>query len=435
MGWPLCLGKAQHQQGGEQKGVAVLPEAGEQIVQGLQHPGEPPGRKSAFAARCRPDEFRRQQLPQLGADLQKVVPFAADRFHSGQQLVFAALAEQGEQLASQLGMLLQAAIRQKGQGGADGVGSFRRPAKLLLGSVGAALTQHRQDLLRGERLQPEGLHPGENGGQEHGAVFCREDKHGVFRRLLQDLEQGVLGLIGHILGAAQHTHPAGGFAGEQPGILPQLADGIDVEAAPAAIAAVILHIGVVLLQHLAALGTDPTGLFLAPAEQRCGDLPGKGAPAAARRPLQQQGMRKTPAVHKGGERFLSSCVITEPGLQTQIPRSGLQLFKAFHIQNKDGGTAYGYFHRERGVHTYAVGSGRGYHLGALLAVFTDDGDGQIHLFVLCTTDQGGVSAHEETTGGSQLGDGETILGQLGLDLIGVIIGNDCNNKFHNICLP
>lgn len=136
MGWPLCLGKAQRQQGGEQKGVAVLPEAGEQIVQGLQHPGEPPGRKSAFAARCRPDEFRRQQLPQLGADLQKVVPFAADRFHSCQQLVFAALAEQGEQLASQLGMLLQAAIRQKGQGGADGVGSFRRPAKLLLGVLG-----------------------------------------------------------------------------------------------------------------------------------------------------------------------------------------------------------------------------------------------------------------------------------------------------------
>ena len=106
----------------------------------------------------------------------KVVPFAADRFHSCQQLVFAALAEQGEQLASQLGMLLQAAIRQKGQGGADGVGSFRRPAKLLLGGVGAALARYRQDLLRGERLQPEGLHPGENGGQEHGAVFCREDK-------------------------------------------------------------------------------------------------------------------------------------------------------------------------------------------------------------------------------------------------------------------
>ena len=36
---------------------------------------------------------------------------------------------------------------------------------------------------------------------------------------------------------------------------------------------------------------------------------------------------------------------------------------------------------------------------------------------------------------SSVGDGETILGQFGLNLIGVIIGNDCNNKFHNICLP
>ena len=115
---------------------------------------------------------------------------------------------------------------------------------------------------------------------------------------LQDLEQGVLGLIGHILGAAQHTHPAGGFAGEQPGILPQLADGIDVEAAPAAIAAVILHIGVVLLQYLAALGTDPTGLFLAPAEQRRGDLPGKGAPAAARRPSSSRACGKRPPFTK-----------------------------------------------------------------------------------------------------------------------------------------
>ncbi len=47
-------------------------------------------------------------------------------------------------------------------------------------------------------------------------------------RFFQDFEKGVLRLLGHILRLGEQEHPSGGLVGQNVGILPQRADGIDM---------------------------------------------------------------------------------------------------------------------------------------------------------------------------------------------------------------
>lgn len=81
--------------------------------------------------------------------------------------------------------------------------------------------------------EAERHHPGANGLQQLAAVFTGQKKQRARGRFFQDFEKGVLRLLGHILRLGEQEHPSGGLVGQNVGILPQRADGIDMEGTAA----------------------------------------------------------------------------------------------------------------------------------------------------------------------------------------------------------
>lgn len=187
-----------------------------------------------------------------------------------------------------------------------------------------------------------------------------------------------------------------------------------------------------ILKNQTAVTALSAGFLFSGTQGRGGDQTGKVGFSHTRFSLQKDCMRQTPVSYKIDERLFHFFICVK--LVQQLHKAGteLQFFKAAYIRYEDGSAADGNFNRISCVHAYAVGSGGWNHLFSLFGMFADDLDDLIHFFVLSTDDKSGIAGKQETTGGSQFGNGEACFGQRGRYLGAVIVGNDSKNKFHKI---
>ena len=116
------------------------------------------------------------------------------------------------------------------------------------------------------------------------------------------------------------------------------------------------------------------------------------------------------------------------------------LFHLGNVQNENGCAAdLDFFGNAHVAHTHAEGSGGSGDLLPGGAVLLQNVDNLLGTFVVGTDQEGGVTDHQETTGGSQSGDPEAGIGQSGGGPCAVIIVTDAprmkrifENLFSNI---
>ena len=111
------------------------------------------------------------------------------------------------------------------------------------------------------------------------------------------------------------------------------------------------------------------------------------------------------------------------------------LLKMFHVHHKDGGAAHLHRHGHGGV----VHHGRAGHvrhidsdLLSLAAFMFDDINYLLHFIIFHTDHQGGVSLPQKAAGGSELGNGESVNGQLIHNLVFIVFSYDCIYQLHSI---
>ena len=270
----------------EQQGVAVLPDAGQQVVQRIQRQRQLPGGEPGLAAGGGCRQFPAEPAAQLLAELPRVSRFFSSGWRAASSSYSLPALQQGKHLVRS-----RAVLPWSGSSSSESAppmvslccaAQSRSPS----GAPGAAPPGRRRS--GPASGSPAGAPaPGTGLSAAASCGFPPSAEHRLGRRLLEDLEQGVLSLDGHILGAEQDIHLAGGLPGADIGLPADPAYGVDVKAPAAAVPADLLNVRVLPGEDLMALGTDPAGPGpLRPAAERRGDPPGKGAPSAAGRPFQ-----------------------------------------------------------------------------------------------------------------------------------------------------
>lgn len=102
----------------------------------------------------------------------------------------------------------------------------------------------------------------------------------------------------------------------------------------------------------------------------------------------------------------------------------------FDVEHEDRGSADTDFQGEGRITSQVIGRGGRNDFGAGLAFLLDEFDGRLDFIVFGTDDQGGVADAQEAAGGGELGDGESVFGERGLDGVVVFIRNDSEDEFH-----
>lgn len=116
------------------------------------------------------------------------------------------------------------------------------------------------------------------------------------RGFLQNFQQGVLRLLGHIVGPDEQNGAAGRLIGQDIGVLPHGPHGVDMKGPGRPVPAHLDDIRVAAGRGLDAAGADAARLVPRPlADGRFGQQAGQGAPAAPLRALQHEGVGKPPA--------------------------------------------------------------------------------------------------------------------------------------------
>ena len=159
------------------------------------------------------------------------------------------------------------------------------------------LLQRLQALGNGAYRQRDHRCTGQNRGQNPRSIVAGEDEQHLCRRLLDDLEQGVLGLLGHIVDVAQNVHLILPVVWTDIGVGAQRADLVDMKSPGFVLRLLEMDVRVRVGQNQAAVPAPAAGTLgniLLPAQNTCRHHPRKCGFTASVLPSQQDSMRQTP---------------------------------------------------------------------------------------------------------------------------------------------